>query len=264
MTFLLALGLALPAASATPTAPSPDGGDYRIGPGDVLLVEVYGEQLGGQFVVGSQGEISFPFCERVDVGERTVFEAERALRTCLADGYLNDPQLSVRVEAYRSKRVEVLGAVGKPGVYFLEGQTTLRAVIGQAGGIQAEKTTGRVVVTRLGGERLVILQDEVEGPAGAMALQRGDVISVEEGAVVYVGGEVQKPGAIGYIDGLTVTQALMRAGGPTGIARLRGAYLLREGEEDRISVNLRKMLKGKDADLVMKPGDRLVIQESPL
>jgi protein involved in polysaccharide export with SLBB domain len=152
--------------------------------------------------------------------------------------------------------------VGKPGVYFLQGETALRSVIGQAGGIQADKTTGRVVVTRQGGERLVFLQDEVEGPLGDLSLQRGDVISVEEGAVVYVGGEVQKPGAIGYIDGLTVTQALMRAGGPTGIARLRGAYVLRE--EDRISVNLRKMLRGKDADLVMKPGDRLVIQESPL
>jgi polysaccharide biosynthesis/export protein len=259
----LFLALTLQAGGAVPDG-SPATTDYRIGAGDVVWVEVYGEAFGGKFVVSSSGAIRFPYCDVVEVGGRTVFEAEQRLRTCLADGYLNDPQLSVRIEEYKSQQVEVLGAVGKPGAYALQGETTLRSVIGQAGGIQADKTTGRVVVTRQGGERLVVLQDEVDGPGGGMVLQRGDVVSVEEGAVVYVGGEVQKPGAIGFIDGLTVTQALMRAGGPTGIARLRGAYLLREGEDDRISVNLRKMLRGKDADLVMKPGDRLVIQESPL
>jgi hypothetical protein len=46
------------------------------------------------------------------------------------------------------------------------------------------------------------------------------------------------------------------------VARLSGAYLVRDG--DRISVNLKRMLRGKDADFVMEPNDRLVIQESPL
>lgn len=247
--------------SAALAAPSED---YQIGSGDVLQIEIYGENFGGTFVVGSNGAIRFPFCDIVELGGKTVFEAEKTLKSCLADGYLNDPQLSVRIGEYKSQQVEVLGAIGKPGVYFLRGETTLRAVIGEAGGIQADKTTGRVVVSRPGGERFVVMQEDVEGPQGSLALGGGDVISVEEGYVVYVGGEVANPGAIGYIDGLTVTQALMRAGGPTGVARLRGAYLLREGEDQRISVNLRRMLRGKDADFVMEPGDRLVIQESPL
>lgn len=236
--------------------------EYRVGAGDVLHVEVYGEDFGGEFNVGSGGSIRFPYCDVVDVGNDTVFEIEETLRTCLAAGYLNDPQVSVRVDQYRSRPVELLGAVGKPGIYYLQGgETTLRSVIGQAGGIQSEKTTGRVVVSR-GSERFVFLQDEIQGPPGSLPLQKGDVISVEQGEVVYVGGEVEKPGAIGFIDGMTVTQALMKAGGPTGIARLRGAYLLRA--EDRIAVNLRRMLRGKDGDFVMLPGDRLVIQESPL
>ncbi|MEZ4238644.1 MAG: polysaccharide biosynthesis/export family protein [Myxococcota bacterium] len=261
MTTILLATLANAAAASAPAA-SP--ADYHIGAGDILQVEVYGEDIGGKFVVGSNGEIRFPFCDLVPLGQLTVFEAEQSLKTCLSDGYINNPQVSVRIDEYRSHRVEVLGAVGKPGPYYLQGETTLRAVIGQAGGIQADKTTGRVVVTRQGGERLVVLETEVDGAGGDLRLERGDVVSVEEGAVVYVGGEVEKPGAVNFTDGLTVTQALMRAGGPTGIARLRGAYLLREGEDDRISVNLRRMLRGKDADLVMRPGDRLVIQESPL
>lgn len=254
---LVSLSMSISWASAAPVLP-----DYRIGAGDVLSVEITGEDFGGSFVVGSNGEISLPYCNRVEVGERSVFDAEASIRACLADGYLVDPQVSVRIEQYRSQRVEVLGAVAKPGLYYLEGETTLRSVIGQAGGVQADKSTGRVVVTRSDGERFVYLQDEVQGPAGTMALMRGDVISVEEGQVVYVGGEVEKPGAIGFTDGMTVTQALMKAGGPTGIARLRGAYLLRN--DDRIAVNLRRMIRGKDGDFVMLPGDRLVIQESPL
>ncbi|MEQ1506263.1 MAG: polysaccharide biosynthesis/export family protein [Myxococcota bacterium] len=237
--------------------------DYEIGPGDVLKVEIHGETFGGSFVVGSDGDVSIPYCGMLDLGAHTVFAAEIAIRDCLADGYLVDPQVSVSVEEYRSQKVEVLGAVAKPGLYYLQAaENTLRAVIGKAGGIQSEKSIGRVVVNRANNEQLVVLLDELSGPAGEFELQRGDVITVGEGEVVYVGGEVQKPGAIGYLDGMTVTQALMKAGGPTGIARLRGAYLLRA--DDRISVNLRRMLRGKDGDFVMEPGDRLVIQESPL
>lgn len=246
-----------------PAAPPAQGeSDYHIGPGDILRVEVIGETFGGSFVVGSTGAISM-YCGLVSVGDKTTLEAESAVRGCFSDGYLVDPQVSIRMEAYRSQKIEVLGAVAQPGLYYLQGATTLRSMIGEAGGVKSEKSVGRVVVSRASGERLVVLLDELGGPPGEIVLQRGDVINVDEGEVVYVGGEVTKPGAIGFIDGMTVTQALMKAGGPTGIARLRGAYLLRQGQEDRISVNVRRMLKGKDADFVMQPGDRLVISESP-
>jgi polysaccharide export outer membrane protein len=119
-----------------------------------------------------------------------------------------------------------------------------------------------VVVTRPNGDRFQVPLDEIEGEPGRLLLGRGDVVSIDEGEVVYVGGEVAKPGAIGFVDGMTVTQALMKAGGPTPVAQLKGAYLLRA--EDRIPVNLRRMLRGKDGDFTMEPGDRLVIRESPL
>ena len=103
---LLLVPLIVQGAMGAPV--TPPSADYRIGPGDKLHVEVYGEDFGGSFQVASNGEISFPFCDMVPLGELTVFEAEQKLRDCLADGYLNDPQLSVRVEEYRSQRVEVL------------------------------------------------------------------------------------------------------------------------------------------------------------
>src|SRR5262249_42754837 len=139
---------------------------------------------------------------------------------------------------------------------------TLRAILGQAGGVQAERSVGRVVVTRPNGDKVILPVDEVLGPQGDLELERGDSINIDEGELVWVGGEVQRPGAVGYVDGMTGTQALMKAGGPTGVARLSGAYLLRDG--DRITVNLKRMLRGKDADLVMRPNDKLVVSESPI
>lgn len=242
---------------------APSASDYVIGPGDVLQVDIVGESFGGAFVVGTSGAVSLSYCGLVPVAGKTPYEAEQALRDCLADGYLVSPQVSVRVEEYRSQKVEVLGAVDKPGLYYLTSlDSTLRSVLGQAGGVLAEKSVGRVVVTHTSGERTVVPVAELMGTAGDLELARGDVINVDQGELVWVGGEVAHPGSVSFIDGLTLTQALMKAGGPTPLARLRGAYLVRD--EDRISVNVQRMLKGKDEDLVLAPGDRLVVPESAL
>ena len=65
-----------------------------------------------------------------------------------------------------------------------------------------------------------------------------------------------------YADGLTVSQALTRAGGPSTFASLRKAYLLRDGE--RIEVNIKRILGGRDSDIEMAPGDQLFVKSSTL
>jgi polysaccharide biosynthesis/export protein len=245
-------------------AESPPATEYTLGPGDVLQVEVLGESgIGGTVVISATGEVSLTYCGLVPLVGKTVFEAEQALRACLADGYLVSPQVAVRVDQYRSQKVEVLGAVEKPGQYYLTSlDSTLRSVLGQAGGVKAEKSVGRVVVTHVTGERTVVPLESLMGPAGDLALRRGDVIDVGQGELVWVGGEVVRPGSVGFMEGMTLTQAIIKAGGPTPLARLRGAYLVRD--EDRVQVNVQRMLKGKDEDLALQPGDRVVVPESAL
>jgi protein involved in polysaccharide export with SLBB domain len=63
-----------------------------------------------------------------------------------------------------------------------------------------------------------------------------------------------------FTEGLTVTQALSRSGGTKRTARTRDAYILR-GEE-RIPINLNKVMRGKSADVVLHPNDQIVLQES--
>jgi polysaccharide biosynthesis/export protein len=236
-------------------------GEYLVGPGDVLRVDVYDKvDLSGDYVVGTAGALTFPYCGAVPVADKTLSEAQQTVRACLLDGVLVDPQVTVRVAEFRSRRVEVRGAVNKPGPYYLQGATTLRAIIGLAGDVQADRVTGAVTVVR-GDGRTTVSMDQLDGDDGSVLVEAGDVILVEQGAVVLVGGQVENPGPILFSEGLTVTEALVRAGDATGVANLAASYVLREGE--KISVNLKKMRKGRGADFVLEPGDTLVVPESP-
>ncbi len=236
--------------------------DYAIGPGDVIDIKVHGHDLGrSQFIVGASGEISFPYVGKIELRGQTVFQAESLVEEKLADGYLLSPEVTIQVAEHRSQRVEVLGAVDKAGIYYLDGPTTVRSLIAKAGGINVEKG-GVVLLTRNGQVTRIGLAD-LEGPEGAEIVEPGDVVNVDPaGSVVYLAGEVKKPGAIQYSEGLTVSQALIRAGGSSGVSRLSGTYILRDGE--RISINLRRVLKGKDADMMLEPGDKVVVPESAL
>ena len=173
-----------------------------------------------------------------------------------------DPQVTVRITDYHSQPIEVLGAVGKPGVYYLDGHTTVRSVITRAGGVKLERSTGQIVVSRKGEPPVQIALNDLDETLGDYTLSSGDVVTVDEGRIVFVAGEVDKPGEIPFAEGMTVSEAFIKAGGNTPLARLAGAYVLRDGE--KVPVNLRKILKGKHPDFVLQPGDRLVVPESPI
>lgn len=238
-------------------------GDYRIGPGDTIQIYLHSETFGpdGGFVVAENGNVSLPCAELVAVSGQTAHEIERSIRAALMPDCYIDPQVTVQVAEYGSKPVEVFGAVNDPGVYYLDGRNTIRSVVSRAGGVKSERSTGQIVVNRKGHEPLRIPLDDLD-VLGDFPLASGDVVTVDEGRIVFVAGEVAKPGQIAFAEGITVSEAFIKAGGQTALARLAGSYVLRE--DDKIQVNLRRVLKGKDADLQLQPGDRLVIPESVL
>ncbi|MFH1467713.1 MAG: polysaccharide biosynthesis/export family protein [Pseudomonadota bacterium] len=238
---------------------------YQVGVGDTLHVVVYGEEdLCGDFVVYEGGAINYPLVGKVSVLGLSLPQVAEALATALGQRFLVDPHVTVQMQAYASQAVQVLGAVAKPGVFYLEGPTTLRQMLAIAGGLISEKAVKEVRLERVvDGRRqvqVVRLEPLLAEGEGDFTLRGGDVVNVAEGLVVYVSGEVKESGSVPYWDGLTVTRALAEAGGPDTYARLRRAFLMRDGQ--RIVFNLKKLLQGRLEDIPLQPGDQLVIEES--
>ncbi|MFT6159746.1 MAG: polysaccharide export outer membrane protein [Myxococcota bacterium] len=236
--------------------------DYVLGARDVIVITVFGEaSLSGRYVVADDGSIRMPEIGRVVMAGLTKDGLAAHLETLLRDGYLRSPQVTVQMMEHRSQRVDVTGAVKQPGEYFLRGETTLLQLLSRAGGVEADTSIGEVRVRRANGEEFTVNYSELSSNAtGNMVLNAGDVVLVPEGQQVFVGGEVKQPGALLFADGLTATQALTRVGGPTPLARLRGAYILRDGE--RLTLNLKRILDGRDTNLVLQPGDQLYLRKS--
>jgi polysaccharide export outer membrane protein len=241
-----------------------DDHGYRVGPRDVVEVRVYGEEaLTGEFVVGDDGAIVLGYANRQVLAGKTIGEIEDDLTTILGSTFLVNPRVDVEVVEYRSQRVEVVGAVKTPGEYFLEGPTTLVQMLARAGNVDTERSSREVRVRSANGDVQIIPLDALLGSGiGDRPLLAGDVVAVPEGQYVFVNGQVGTPGRILYLDGLTASQALSQAGGATEFAHLRGAHVLRQGE--RLPVNLRRVMLGRDADIVLQPGDQLVLREAAL
>ena len=123
--------------------------DYRIGPENVLNIDVYygkGENLSQKVKVSSDGYITFPFLGKVKVGGLTVSEVEQKLRDLLGRDYFVNPQVSVFVEEYST--VSILGEVEKPGVYPIQGNLTVVELISMAGGFTKIAAPKKVKVIR--------------------------------------------------------------------------------------------------------------------
>ncbi len=105
-------------ASAAPARPSLR--DYRIGPDDLLEIQVFGvEQLSRAVRVNSRGQVSLPLIGMLDLGGMTAQEAEAAITLKLSDSFLQNPQVSLFIKEYTTQRVTIEGAVQKPGIYPL-------------------------------------------------------------------------------------------------------------------------------------------------
>jgi polysaccharide export outer membrane protein len=109
--------------------------DYRIGPEDLLEIQVFGvDQLSRTVRVNALGLISLPLIGNLEVGGLTAQEAETLVVMRLTQSYLQNPQVSLFIKEYTTQRVTVEGAVTRPGIYPLRGPTTLLRSLALAGG----------------------------------------------------------------------------------------------------------------------------------
>lgn len=169
---MAANGASLPAPDTTSSSGAYKGAtDYRVGAQDLLAISVFGvQELSKEVRVNSNGQISLPLIGGLMAGGRTIPELEAELARKYAEGYLQNPQVSVFVKEFASQRVTLEGAIAKPGIYPITGKTTLLQAIALAGGID-DKTAD------LGG---IVLMRQVEGKRMAAAY---DLRQVRRGVV---------------------------------------------------------------------------------
>jgi polysaccharide biosynthesis/export protein len=229
---------------AQQTAPAASNAQYRLAAGDVIRISVYqSADLTLETRLTEAGTISYPLLGSVALAGLTVSEAEKRIADGLRTGnFVKQPQVSVAVQQVRGNQVSVLGQVGRPGRYPLEtGNVQLTDMIATAGGVIPGGADQVVVVGTRNGQayRAEIDLPSVFGAgrrANDLTLQNGDVIWVERAPMIYMYGEVQKPGSLRLERGMTVMQALAASGGLTQRGTERGLRVHRRDAEGKVRI----------------------------
>ena len=156
-----------------------------LGPGDLMEVRVFQEpELSGLYQVGGQGDLIFPLCRRVVVGGLTANGAAEKLRGCLSEGFLRDPQVTVLVREFNSKKVFVFGEVQRPGTFaYQDGMSIIQAVTLAGGFTRTAAQNSTSVTRRIDDQEVkakIPVQDIALGKAANFLLQPGDIVYVPE------------------------------------------------------------------------------------
>jgi polysaccharide export outer membrane protein len=273
---ILAVGLFL-AIGATLTAQEPVSTEYRVGPKDLLEVTAMGVPEITKLVVrvSEDGRITLPLVGEVDVNNLTQHEVEKKLIAVLGEKYIINPQVSVFILEYKSKRVSILGAVEKPGPYELLGRQTIMSIISQAGGMTRDAGNEIIVIRQSAdgsGTSIRISVDDlfVKGEARLnIPLEPNDIITipVDKVVLIYVFGQVKNPGALQVKRSSipTLLQAIAQAGGFSDRAARGGIKIRRKdaaGRDVELDVNVKNILKGKIKDIPLKENDTVYVPES--
>lgn len=187
----LALGVLLTLVACSPTRTNkinlpPPVESTTIGPGDTFELFIVGEdKIPTTYTVSPDGSVDFPYIHREQVaGLEPQMIVDLVRKELIADGILTDPSVMISVKEYRSKFVNVLGQVNKPGTFPLVPGITLVQAISQAGGPNSIADLDSVRLTRTtDGKRRTIrisLKSITEGRSPDIPLQSGDVITVAE------------------------------------------------------------------------------------
>ncbi len=254
------LACCLIAGAAAPAVPQ----DYILGVGDVVTVTVYDQpDLKSVVRISGDGMITLPLIGQIHAAGLSVEQLSDEIETRLADGYLIHPQVTIFIEEFRSLKATILGGVRSPGLYELKGQTSLLELISKAGGL-VEDAANEAIIQRSRSdsqEKEVLTIDLNEllqhGQAAQNpAIMNGDHIYIPKKKTFYITGEVKSPNVYVYEEGITVIQALTKAGGFTEMAAPNRISIIRtiDGKE--------QLLKQVPMDEHILPNDVIVVPES--
>jgi polysaccharide biosynthesis/export protein len=274
-------------AAGAPSATPPNVTSYVLGPEDQITVRVFAaNDIPNKPVqIDNDGTVTLPMIGQVHAAGLTVEQLQGHLVTAYKK-YFKDPQVTVQVNDFRSQPVSVAGNVTRPGVVQLRGNRNLMEVIGQAGGLRADAGDSVMITRNLSEGPIPVsgaftdptskysiahinIRSVMSGknPEANIQIKPHDVITVPRARLIYVLGNVGRPG--GYVlaenESMSLTQAIALAGGWNKTAALSSARILRADggpARQQISANVKKIMENKAPDVQMRPDDILYIPNS--
>jgi polysaccharide export outer membrane protein len=293
------------AASTNPGAPQPstksamelraNSEDYEISPDDLLEIYVVDvEQLSRTYRVSPNGSIHLPLLsDSIAAAGLTPSQLSDAIRDRLISTRLiGNPKVTVEVKESRVHSVAITGAVKRPQIYPVFGQTTFVDLLSQAEGLADDAGNTAIIQRGEAAQRRLGLKKAVEDGQQPMApssvtvdlkqlleggdaasnpiIYPGDRVTVPHAGVFYVLGAVNRPGGFNLRDAqepITVLMALATAGDLTTTAKSHSAVLIRKNAQapdgsEHITLNLKEVLSGALPDQRMQADDVLFVPES--
>jgi polysaccharide export outer membrane protein len=275
------------ATAKSTTAPMPsvsskdfDENQYHIGLQDILEIQIMRlPDLNQRVSVGPQGTIALFRLDRPLVAIcKTTRELANDIAKAYVDAkYLKDPQVNVMVSEQKSQSLGVIGAVEKPGNFFISRRVHLLELLSLAGGPSKEAGT-RLLVARAGSssgcqqansnddiEVMNFKIRDVEEGKQTLWMQPGDVVSVLDADIIYMYGSLNKQGALKIKDPITLTQAIASAEGLKQTAKTDKVRVLRQipgkADRDEFIFDLGMISKGKVKDPYLQPNDIVAISQ---
>lgn len=246
----------MPASTSMPFGTN----DYRVGPGDLLRVNVFDHpELAADLRVSQSGNLTFPLLGQLSVAGKSPHDIESDLVQGLATGgFVRQPQVSVLVIDYQSQKISVMGQVTRPGQYALTASEHALDLLAEAGGVINMIAADDATLIRRNGERVPIdlIAMFAGDPRQNPEVVAGDTIYIPRAPQFYVYGEVQRPGVYRLERRMTVSQAISAGGGLTPKGSERRAIVKRRdsrGAERKVSVSAADVLEPDDV-LMIKQG----------
>jgi polysaccharide export outer membrane protein len=242
-----------------------------IASGDLLDVsEFHTPEFHSTVRVTAAGAVNLPLAGEVEVQGMDEAQAEKAIAEVLSvKGMLRHPHVQVLVISAVGQDLSILGEVARPGVYPFGVHHRLLDLLAAASGATPSAGTLAYVYHRDNPAANPVVLDR----SGAVTddrhnpeLQAGDTVQVGRAGLVYVVGDVIRPGGFALEPGqpMTVLQAVSLAWGPSQNAALSKILLIRErpGGRTVTSLNLKRMLRGQDPDVPIGERDILFVPDS--
>jgi polysaccharide export outer membrane protein len=250
---------------------------YRLGPGDVIEIEIMGDaQARAAATVGPDGKIYYSLLPGLSAWGLTLSETSDVLKSEMAKFIRATPEPAVVLRSVASKRFSVMGAVPNPGVYTLAAPMTLLEAISLAGGVPTASGTTDDAIDF---SKSFILRDGQFLPVDLeRLLKRGDLtqnVYVEAGDLVflrpvsvptiYVFGAVNSPNILPFNRNRTLATTIITAGGLQKYAQRTHVAIVRGGltQPHIADVNYHAIVTGEAPDVPLEPGDIVYVPLSP-